>query len=384
MIRIRRISGAALCAGGLALAVLVPVHVAHAGKHKVLYSFTGGDDGGTPFYSTLVMDKAGNLYGTTVFGGEHGAGTVFKLSPNGDEVPLYNFTGGDDGAEPSAGLVRDKQGNFYGTTYLGGENEAGTVFKLAKDGTQSVLHHFGDEDNDGVQPLSSLVFDDKQNLYGTTYGGGEHNAGTVFKITRDGDYSVPHSFGPGGDGTQPIGDLIVYDKKTLYGTTQTGGAHAAGSVFRITSKGKERVIYSFEPGDGTTPYSGLVKDEDGNMYGVAASGGAHAAGAVYKVTPDGTQTVLYSFGPGDGAQPISGLLLSEDGNLYGTCYSGGALGAGAVFRITLAGKQTVLHSFGPGEGAQPRGRLIEDKQFLYGTIETGGAHGAGTVFKVKK
>jgi uncharacterized repeat protein (TIGR03803 family) len=354
---------------GVGLAMMLAANAAQAGNHKVLYSFTGGDDGGTPFYSTLVKDRAGNLYGTTAFGGEHGAGTVFKLAPDGTESVLYHFTGGDDGAAPNAGLIVDRQGTFYGTTIGGGEDNAGTVFKLAPDGTQTVLYSFGSDTADGVQPVAALLMDRKGTLYGTTSAGGEHNAGTVFKLTDNGDYEVMHSFGPGGDGTQPLGDLIMDENKVLYGTTRTGGTHAAGAVFKITKRGKEKVIRSFGPGDGTLPYSGLVRDDEDNLYGTAVSGGAHGAGAVYKIAADGTYSVLYSFGPGDGAQPVAGLLLSGDGNLYGSNYSGGAHGAGAVFKMTRDGAHTLLYSFGPGDGAQPRGRLIEDRNNLYGTTE---------------
>jgi uncharacterized repeat protein (TIGR03803 family) len=367
------------------LEVVAAAAPAQAATQRVLYNFSGGTDGGSPFYNTLLRDKHGNFYATTVSGGQYGAGTVFVLTPKGEEIVLYDFTGGADGAQPCVGVISDAKGNLYGTTYSGGAHNAGTVFKLAPDGTQSVLYSFGEAAGDPAQSLAGLVMDDKGNLYGTGFSGGASNAGAVFKVTRKGKETVLHSFAAGGDGAQPLGDLIRDDKGNLYGTTYSGGANGAGAVFKITPGGDERVLHSFgAAGDGTSPYSGLVRDSDGNFYGAAGAGGAHGAGAVFKIAKKGKESVLYSFGPGDGAQPIGGLLLSADGNLYGTNYSAGAYGAGAVFKVTLLGQETVLYSFGPGDGAQPRGRLFEDsKGNLYGTTEGGGTYGAGTVFTVK-
>jgi uncharacterized repeat protein (TIGR03803 family) len=236
----------------------------------------------------------------------------------------------------------DGKGTLYGTTEYGGNYGyyGGTVFKLTPSGTETVLHSFNPGDStDGVGPYAGLVRDAKGNLYGTTYGGGAYGSGTIFEVTRKGKQTILYSFNPGNgtDGANPEGALVL-DKKTgdLYGTTFRGGAYGSGTVFELTPSSAETVLYSFNPGNGTdaeNPYAGLVMDKKGNLYGTSG-GGAYKYGAVFEVTPSGTETVLYSFNGGngtDGYAPFGGLVLDRKGNLYGTTkYGGGPLICGSL------------------------------------------------------
>ena len=197
----------------------------------MLHSFTDGNDGGYP-YVRLIKDAAGNLYGTTASGGADGAGTVFRLAPDGTETILYSFTGGSDGSNPVAGLIKDAKDNLYGTTFAGGTNNAGAVFKLAPDGTETVLHSFTGG-KDGINPYARLIKDAAGNFYGTTYAGGADGAGTVFKVAPGGTETILHSFTGGSDGSNPVAGLIANKKGHLFGTTQLGGADGSGTVFEL-------------------------------------------------------------------------------------------------------------------------------------------------------
>ena len=276
--------------------------ITRARKETVLYSFTGGTDGGYPT-GGVVRDAAGNLYGTTVDGGEgsgcyYGAcGTVFTLHATGKESVLYSFTGGTDGASPAAGLVRDSGGNVYGTTYYGGNltcNKSGnygcgTVFKVTKSGKETALYTFTGG-TDGAYPYAGLLRDAKGNLYGTSTEGGDLNCappygcGTVFKLTKAGKLTVLHSFTGKADGAGPDGSLIRDAAGNLYGASSGGN----GRVFKLTKAGKLTVLYSFTGGvDGAGPNGGLIRDVAGNLYGTTAYGGDPACncGVVFKVEP---------------------------------------------------------------------------------------------------
>jgi uncharacterized repeat protein (TIGR03803 family) len=333
-----------------------------SGQETVLYRFTGPPDGNGP-YADLIMDAQGNLYGTTWAGGVTsycsnenalGCGTVFQVSPSGLETLLYSFTGGEDGAYPSAGLTMDAQGNLYGTTYAGGGTHwcgsyayipgCGTVFELIPTRQEVVLYRFPRQGT-GSAPESRLIMDAKGNLYGTTsYGGrncivgGRRNrsgCGTVFKITQKGKERTLYKF-KGNDGFNPRGGLTMDVQGNFYGT--------AGGVFELTSQGVETVVYWFSGGnDGGSPIGDLVMDSQGNLYGTTFFGGSTGCGAggcgvLFKVTPSGSETVLYTFCSAqnctDGSHPRAGLAVDDQGNFYGTTQSGGAYGYGTVFKLT--------------------------------------------------
>jgi uncharacterized repeat protein (TIGR03803 family) len=307
-----------------------------AGKKKALYNFTGtGGDGAFPEYGTLVRDSSGNLYGTTAAGGIRdqfcmfSCGTVFKVDASGKETVLYSFTGtGGDGYGPWAGLVRDSAGNLYGTTPYGGAYNWGTVFKVDPTGKETVLYSFTGG-SDGGYPWAGLVRDAKGNLYGTTL------FGTVFKVDPTGTLTVLYTFTGPPDGLGPQAGLIRDSAGNLYGTTYGGGTGGYGTVFKINPQGQETVLYSFTGGvDGGRPRrSSLVRDSTGNLYGTTWLGGSSDFGVVFKLDTTGTETVLHSFSGSDGKIPYGTLALDKAGNLYGTTYEGGAYGGGVVFKI---------------------------------------------------
>lgn len=387
-------------AGVAAIAVLASLGTAHAGV-TVLHAFMGGSDGAQP-RAALIEDSAGNLYGTTFDGGDvgcnpnYGCGTVFKLAPGGAETVLHAFRGPPDGAEPGAGLIQDEAGNLYGTTYTGGGGGGagwGTVFRLAPDGTETVIHSFYAETGEGVGPVAGLTRDKAGNLYGTTlYGGTPDSFGTAFKLAPDGTETVLHAFTGAPDGAHPESGMIRGEGGNLCGTTSAGGANGWGTVFTLAPSGKETVLYSFAGGnDGAYPYSGLIKDNAGNLYGTTTQGGKDGVGTVFRLAPDGVETVLHAFtGTPDGAHPDAGVIQDKSGNLYGTTIGGGAYGFGTVFKLAPDGTEIVLYAFhGHKDGSLPYAGLIEGHTGqLYGTAFEGGRrgckNGCGTIFSHRK
>ena len=253
------------------------------GKETVLHAFTGGADGAEPICA-LLRDPAGNLYGTTAGGGSNascaipgGCGTVFKLDASGKETVLYSFSGGADGGFPQAGVIRDAKGNLYGTA-LTGAHLAGVVFKLDSAGTESVLYAFTGG-TDGGYPYAAVIRDAAGNLYGTTNGGGAFSQGTVFKLDPSGGESVLYSFAGGTDGANPSASVIEGAAGNLYGTTEYGGSFNAGTVFKIDTTNTETVLHTFTGGkDGGNPYAGLLAGSDGSLYGTARNGGDLSCG----------------------------------------------------------------------------------------------------------
>jgi uncharacterized repeat protein (TIGR03803 family) len=363
-------------------------------KETVLYSFTGGS-GAVPL--GVVMDGKGNLYGTTTFGGASNAGVVFKVSKSGKETVLYSFTGGADGGNPFGGVIFDAKGNLYGDTNLGGDlsgcngRGCGVVFKLSPTGKENVLYNFTGG-TDGGNPTGSLVFDAERNLYGNASNFGASANGVVFKVSSKGNETVLHSFTGGVDGANPSGGLIFDAKGNLYGTTRySDNFNGGGVVFKLSSKGKETVLYDFTGrGDGGNPCDeSLVFDAKGNLYGTTVNGGYSANGVVFKVSSKGNETVLYSFtGGADGANPYGGLIFDAKGNLYGTTSLGGnlsacTLGCGTVFKLNSKGKETAIYSFSGADGTDPVAGVVADaKGNLYGTTFVGGAKDQGVVFKL--
>jgi uncharacterized repeat protein (TIGR03803 family) len=435
---------------GMPLALLVAIAAgmatmpsARAQQLTTLYSFcqqSGCPDGAYP-YAGLVQGADGNFYGTTYQGGTSvacpapaGCGTVFNITPAGVLTTLYNFcsqSGCTDGKLPYAGLILASDGNFYGTTYEGGntnnneEPGSGTVFKITPEGVLTTLYTFCSLQYcaDGAGPYDSLVQGIDGNFYGTTSGGGgPYGLGTVFKITPDGALTTLYSFCTQSECT-PIGDpqggLVQAGDGNFYGTTGgTTGGTAYSAVFGITPSGALTYIYSFcQAGspcpDGVHPTDTLTLGSDGNLYGTTLYGGANQqlgfeepGGTVFSITTSGAHTVLYSFcGVGaypactDGADPAGGVIQASDGNFYGTTSEGGAYHSagnatgGTIFKITPAGALTTLYSFcaqsNCPDGAYPQAGLIQasDENF-YGTNPMGGvtsfcpgpSPGCGTIF----
>ncbi len=381
-------------AGGLLLIGLgpfVPLDTAEAGHEKVLYNFTGGGDGNDPD-SRLVMDADGNLYGTTFDGGDFNAGTVFKLRPNGVQSVLYSFTGGKDGGFPTGDLILETDnGGLVGTTQAGGDHGVGTIFTVDRNGGGEEVDYSFTGGSDGANPVGGLM-EDSFNLYGTTKNGGDSGFGTVFElIPLGGGFKLLHTFTAGADGANPEGSLVMDADGNLYGTTLGGGALNQGTVFRIKPNGKEKVLHSFDgSNDGRFPTSGPAIDSDGNLYGTTPGGGQNIAGTLYRVNTKGKLKVLHAFSGGDdGGNPVGVPLLGSSGEIYGVTFMGGAGNAsvGTVYKLSPGGKEKVLHSFDTDvdvtDGLKPSGGLIMDGVgTLYGVTSEGGTSNAGTVFRV--
>jgi len=384
---------------------MLAAQCAPAQDFKLLYTFTGGADGGSP-EAGLIQDAKGNLYGTTDIGGSSGYGTVFKLDARGKETVLYSFKGGADGAYPVAGVIQDLRGNLYGTTNYGGVSNFGTVFKLSKTGKETVLHSFKGG-ADGANPAAGVIPDDKGNLYGTTTRGGGTGCdrlkkgalgcGTVFELSKTGKETVLYSFTGGADGANPVAGVIQDAKGNLYGATYLGGdlncnfGNGCGTLFKLSKTGVESVLYSFTGGaDGANPLAGVIQDAKGNLYGTTDLGGdlncnaGNGCGTLFKLSKTVKQAVLYSFtGVVDGAGPNE-VIQDAKGNLYGTANWRGVSDNGTVFKLSRTGKETLLHSFtGGDDGGYPLAGVIQDAQGnLYGTTGMGGAYGYGVVFKL--
>jgi uncharacterized repeat protein (TIGR03803 family) len=400
-----------------------------AGGGSTLYTFPADGDRQNYYFpygadpSSLVRDSQGNLYGATAYGGGTGAdtganvGTIFEVGPSGNITTLYTFTSISGGG---SSLVRDAQGNLYGTSFRGGANDFGSVFKLDTAGNYTVLYSFKGG-TDGAYPKSGLVLDAQGNLYGTTSQGGNLSAncpaasawscGTVFKVDAAGNETVLYAFkGTGGDAANPTTGLVLDAQGNLYGATAAGGANGNGAVFKVTpgtqtapppppSPYVESMLYSFKGSpDGASPNFGLALDAQGTIFGATAGGGATGNGTVFEVGSDGHETVIYSFClhplvgdfcPDDGISPAAGVVRDGQGNLYGVTDSGGTNEIGTVFKVDPAGEETVLSNFTNATGGPccdsplPASDLILDAQGnLYGANAIGGSSGAGVVFKV--
>ena len=381
----------------LTLLPLVAAQSAQAQTYTVLHTFTGGADGGIAL-GRLTRDAAGNLYGTTWAGGDFGGGTVFKLDPSGNETVLHAFSATpDDAGNPMGGVTRYK-GALYGTSWGGGPNRYGTVYKVDLSGNFTLL--FSLYGSFGQNPNGGVIVDAKGNIYGTAAYGGAQSAGTVFAIDSAGNASVLHAFNPNKwDGRYPNGGLLGDTAGNIYGTTTEWGNSGnmyGGMVFSVSKKHAYTPLYNFTAGaDGRYPQAGLIRDEQSNLYGTTAGGGTFGVGTVYKIDTAGNHTVLYSFSGGaDGLSPWSSLARDAAGNLYGTTsggiYDGSGKGFGTVFKLDTSGTLTTLYAFNGGsDGQWPQSPLLLDAAGnLYGTANgvtfdgACGILGCGVVFKI--
>ena len=340
--------------------------------------------------AALVEGGDGNFYGTTAYGGASGKGTVFVVTPGGALTTLISFNG-TNGSDPVAALVQGSDGNFYGTTAYGGTNgNNGTVFQMTPAGTLRTLVSFNG--TNGGHPLAGLVQANDGNFYGTTLVGGAYNSGTVFKMTSGGALTTLASFN-GANGSLPFAGLVQGTNGNFYGTTSLGGSSGHGAVFRMSPAGVLTMVMDvYNSAYALYPAAGVVQGQDGNFYGTTAYGGNNSLnagsgfGTVFKMTPAGGLNTLVSFNGANGSYCGSGLVQGSDGNFYGTTAGGGAggsLGGGTVFKMTPAGALTTLVSFNGANGNSPQAPLIQgsDGNF-YGTTTYGGPGGAGTVFQV--
>jgi uncharacterized repeat protein (TIGR03803 family) len=409
----------------LSLALIVAATPsADAQTFKVIHTFHGGNDGIEP-EAGLLRTADGNIYGTTYRGGgQSDTGTVFKIDQTGKET-VFTFPGCcgvyPGGGGPEGGLVQDSAGNLYGTTNYGGTGGGsncgnfgcGTIFKLDTTGKETVLHSFVGTDGHG--PRGGLIRDPFGNLYGTAlYGGnlsrcGGLGCGTVFELTAGGKLKVLHAFDGELDGGQPIGNLAQDPQGNLYGSTYEGGSFdcqgpGCGTVFKVDTHGAETILHVFLSAEpfGIIPFGGVIRDHSGNLYGTTSAGGAFPEnGTVFKLDLSGVVTVLYNFvGGTDGSGSFAPLIEDPAGNFYGTTELGGdpsckllgtSLGCGTVFKLDTSGHETVLYRFTGGkDGGFPESGLAMDASGnLYGTASLGGnlacnngGLGCGVAFRI--
>ncbi|HEX3430274.1 MAG TPA: choice-of-anchor tandem repeat GloVer-containing protein [Rhizomicrobium sp.] len=384
--------GRCLLKGLLICALAVPMPgAAHARNFRVLHVFKDTPDGATPWSELLF--NGGKFYGTTLEGGTANDGTVYKMDAKGRVTLLYSFQGGNDGRRPLANVIADGAGNLYGVTDSGGSYDQGTAYRLAPDGTETVIHTFTGG-SDGGNSDAGLVLDNSGNLFGTTPVGGPYQAGVAFEISANGTFSVLHSFADGSDGGFPEDSLMLDNRGNLYGTAVTGGAYGFGAVYRISADGKFKVVYSFAGGtDGTYPQARVIQDKAGNLYGTTDFGGgvgcsdSGGCGTIFKLAPDGTETVLHAFtGGSDGAAAYNGVVPDKEGNLYAATKAGGnANGYGALDKLAADGTFSVLHVFRElSDGEYPDRGVIDPRTGnFYGAAYTGGGDGWGTVFEFR-
>lgn len=398
---------------------------ADAQTYSLFYSFTGGADGGNP-QGQMIRDSSGNLFGSTVQGGDlscgsgNGCGVIFKIDSSANLTVLHTFTG-PDGSYPFGDMASDASNNLYGTTSQGGGTQAsGVVFKLNKvTGEFNVLHRFGGG-TEGGEP-NGVIRDSVGNLYGTTFVGGAAGCGdnltcgTIYKLDRAGSLTVLYNFTGGTDGGLPIA-VIRDNAGNFYGTTLVGGdlncqpntvsGSGCGTVFELTAAGSLKVLHAFTGGkDGENDaavgasQAGLIRNSAGDLFGTSIFGGLRSCksfpgcGVVFETTAEGKYKVLYSFtGGADGYMPTYALTSDSSGNLYSTTTEGGFVGptcglagCGTVFELDTSGQLQTLYSFtNTGDGFYPNNLISDPSGNLYGETTGGGGNSgtAGTIFKI--
>jgi uncharacterized repeat protein (TIGR03803 family) len=377
---------------------------AAANAELVLHDFGGTPDGSRPS-APLLVDGAGNLYGTTAYGGAHNRGTVFTIKSDGTYMVLRDLAGGyDDGAVPFAALILGDAGNLYGTTFGGGaptiDMEMGTVFRMQTDGTGfHIMHRFTGGQSDGALPLAGVILGGDGNLYGTTSRGGQsqfycpvgsYSCGTVYSLTTDGSdtFRLLQAF-PTSDcpGTFTDSPLVMDAGGNLYSTTHYGPGFFDldfGTVFELKTDGTCTTLWTFQDRpDGSYPQGGLILDGAGNLYGTTSTGGTYGGGTVFQIGTDGSEAPIYSFRGPDGGYPQAALVLDDAGHLYGTTLSGGA-GNGTVFTLLTDGSSfSDLYVFNGPDGNSPAAAVVRDGAgSLYGTTVSGGTSNQGVVFSL--
>ncbi|HEY1615525.1 MAG TPA: choice-of-anchor tandem repeat GloVer-containing protein [Rhizomicrobium sp.] len=381
------------------MAFALPSAALAKAKLTVLHSFAGGADGASP-YSTLIMDKKGDLYGTTLAGGSANLGTVFKISKKGVETIIHSFIGGNDGASPYAGVVMDAGGNLYGTTYFGGSSGLGVVYKIAANGAEAILHTFQGiyNNSDGSYPYGGVSFGTDGNLYGTTVNGGSpYDNGTIYAIAPNGAYSVLYALGAAStDGAHPYSDLVEFtfgDGTFLSGTASAGG-DGFGVMFSLEFGGDFVPFLVFEGSaedDGATPIAGVAVVDGDDAVGTTTVGGTYGLGTLFHHgSTSKEQDVEWSFkgiyNASDGSYPYAKPVFASDGLLYGTTVNGGkSSDSGTIYTYleSQINAEAVIYRFNGPDGSHPYGAVLEGKPgTFYGTASAGGAHSLGVVYKL--
>jgi uncharacterized repeat protein (TIGR03803 family) len=386
----------------MALVIAAAMQPAQAQRFHVLHEFRDGPKDGASPAGALVRDQAGNLFGTTFFGGPNQNGVVYKIDPSGAESVVFAFPSDvAHGRGPIWGVVLDQAGNLYGTAD-GGPNDEGVIFKISPSGEETILFDFPSKLPIGpIHPNGGLLMDKLGNLYGATVLGGNGNCidgcGTIYRLDTAGKVHMLHQFTGGADGLSPIGSLISDANGNLYGVAQVGGdftcsterfpGEGCGSVFKIAKNGKFTVLHAFHGGkDSDLPQGGLLLNPaDGKLYG-ATTGDGNVRGVLFQISTTGQYKVVHRFTGTDGFSP-NGVLISDDaGNIYGTTGGGGSHGIGTAFVMNPAGQLKVLHNFTGGrDGEFPMPGLTRDPAGnLFGTAfkNLGTKHTVGDVFEI--
>jgi uncharacterized repeat protein (TIGR03803 family) len=378
-----------------------------AQTEQILHNFNG-TTGSYPV-GGVIADASGNLYGTTLQGGGYGSGTAFKLTPKAGggytQKVLHTFGNGKDGTKPNSTMILDTAGNLYGTTSGGGPGGKGTVFELSPQAgglwSEKIIQGFSQFGGSGEDPIG-LTFDTAGNLYGATDAIDGPIYGTVFELTPTNDGSwvqkTLYRFEGKNDGSQPNSALVIDSQANLYGTTASGGANSNGTVFELSKTAgglwKPKVLYAFGPNQPaeSTPSGKLLFDAAGNLYGTTI-GGFAGDGTVFELSPTAsgpwTATALHTFDGSDGYEPLSGVVADAAGNLYGTTQLGGTFSEGTLFELSPeaggAWTFTLLHSFNNNgsDGYSPQSNvMVGASGKLYGTTFYGGASNVGTVYEI--
>jgi uncharacterized repeat protein (TIGR03803 family) len=366
---------------------LLAVVSANAQTYVDLHDFNCAIEGcGPTNVSLLAQGRDGNIYGTASSGGTHGDGTVFKITPKGALITLYNFSG-SDGYFPQGGLVLGMDGNLYGTTEFA-TNNAGTIFKITPAGILTTLHTFAGGTTDGAWPLTSPTLGSDGNLYGVTGVNQGTQTGIAYEYSPISGYKILGNLTNSLPGSAFWAPLIRGIDGSFYSTTYAGGTNGSGTVYSLSSTGSVNVIYDFDTTHGGWGYAPVVQDSQGNLYGTEAQGGTLGGGVVFKVTTAGGITTLNNFtdycpGQSYGCVPVGGLVLGSDQNLYGSTYRGGPGNDGVLFKITKSGTYTQLVTLDGTDGAAIESTAIQHTNgIIYGVTSTGGAYGGGVLYSL--
>jgi uncharacterized repeat protein (TIGR03803 family) len=349
---------------------------------RVVHHFGGYPHSPRAPTAALIQASDGDFYGTTTVGGRFGKGAIFRMNAAGIVQSIHSLAADEmEGSAIRAPLLEAVDGALYGVTAGRGPNGWGTIFRLWPSGRFETLHGFPAVAGDGNSPVAGLIQATDGALYGSTFNGGARDRGTVFRLNPNGGYTLVHSFArPRGE--KPQGGLFQASDGRLYGTTEAGGRRGQGTIFQLRQPSAHHVVHHFADDIGTSPTAALIQASDGNLYGVASSNFPEGNGAVYRLDTDGTYSVAHLFDGGrEGDDPFAPLIQARDGYLYGTTPNGGVFGNGIVFRLGLDGAFVVLHSFQRADGMLPVGGLLEAADgSIYGTTFTGGEYNDGTIF----
>jgi len=376
----------------LATASFMCTQSAQAWTYKILYSFGGGDTKDYGALSLRIDKDTGKLYGTTL--GRRGkTGTVFEFATDGTETVLHTFAGGTEGSYPLGRLARDGEGNLYGTDLYSGDPacDCGVVYEVTRKRDFKVLHTFLGDPDDGKSPFAGLTLDPSGNLYGTTEYGGANDKGIVFRLAPDGSFTVLYSFAGGVDGAYPVADVTLDKAGNIFGSTGYGGDPNCdcGTIFKLSPFGQKTILHVFTTKHGGYPRGGLLLDQAGNLYGTGTGPGGRGGtkGALFRLAPNGQFKTLIKFDREFGGEPLGHLVMDEAGAIYGITHrSPDTYYDGIIYQWSPDGTRHQLHVFGGDrDGDVPEGGLVKDKVGnLYGVTFYGGDHERGTIFELVK